>query len=86
MPDIDPNEYRLVIEGPGLSKFNAEGISETTGKKVRQLVLTLDDIKTKFKKHEVVSTIQCGGNRRGMLDEIKDQVDGFDLDTQVMHE
>lgn len=31
---------------------------------------SIDDLKTKFKKHTVVSTIQCGGNRRGEMNVI----------------
>lgn len=54
IPDIDPEEYRLVISGKGVKKEN--------GKKGKRR-FTLDDLKTKFKKHEVVTTLQCAGNR-----------------------
>lgn len=34
---------------------------------VRKLVWTVDELKANFKPHTVVSTIQCGGNRRGHM-------------------
>lgn len=48
VPDIDPDDYVLVVKGKGLKKHK----------------FTLDDLKTLFPKHEVVSTLQCAGNRR----------------------
>lgn len=48
VPDIDPEEYRLIIKGKGIKKTK----------------LTLNDIKTIFPKHEVITTLQCAGNRR----------------------
>jgi sulfite oxidase len=48
VPNIDAKEYRLTVSG--------EGVNET--------VFTLDDLKTKFPKHEVTTVIQCNGNRR----------------------
>mmetsp|Transcript_9427 Transcript_9427/g.34598 ORF Transcript_9427/g.34598 Transcript_9427/m.34598 type:complete len:574 (-) Transcript_9427:105-1826(-) len=54
VPDIDSKTWKLCVKG--------EGILETK--------LTLEDLKTRFKKHEVTSTIQCGGNRRSGLDQI----------------
>ena len=34
--------------------------------------LTLDDLKSKFKKHTVAAALQCTGNRRHELKEIKE--------------
>ena len=48
VPNIDPNEYTLTIEGEG----------------VRDTVFSLDDLKTKFPKVDVTTVIQCNGNRR----------------------
>ena len=48
VPDIDPEEYVLVVKGKGIKKHK----------------FTLQDLKTKFPKHEVVTTLQCAGNRR----------------------
>lgn len=48
VPDIDPEDYVLVIKGKGIKKHK----------------FTLDDLKRKFPKHEVVTTLQCAGNRR----------------------
>ena len=47
VPDICPEEYRLIIKGKGLKK--------------KKIVYTLEDLKTKFKKHEVITTLQCAG-------------------------
>jgi sulfite oxidase len=48
VPDIDPDEYRLIIKGKGVKKHK----------------FTLEDIKEKFPKVEVTTTLQCAGNRR----------------------
>ena len=48
VPDIDPADYTLTVEGAG----------------VTEVVFTLDDLKTKFKKVDVTTVIQCNGNRR----------------------
>ena len=48
VPDIDPDEYVLIVKGKGMTKHK----------------FTLDDLKSKFTKHEVVTTLQCAGNRR----------------------
>ena len=34
------------------------------GKGVKKKKYTLDDLKRRFKKHEVITTLQCAGNRR----------------------
>ena len=61
VPDIDPEEYRLIISGPGIKSDRKIG---KHGKKKGKRKFTLHDLKTKFKKHEVVTTLQCAGNRR----------------------
>lgn len=48
VPDIDEDEYELIVKGRGVKKHK----------------FTLNDIKTMFPKHEVVTTLQCAGNRR----------------------
>eukprot|EP00889_Picochlorum_renovo_P003723 jgi/Picre1/30753/NNA_006114.t1 len=48
VPDIDGNEYSFEVEGEGL----------------KRLSLSLDDLKSNFKKHSITVTIQCTGNRR----------------------
>ena len=48
VPDIDPKEYRLIVKGKGIKKHK----------------FTLEDLMTKFPKHEVTTTLQCAGNRR----------------------
>ena len=52
VPNVDINSYRLTISGLGIDG------------KDKKLSFTLDDLKTKFTKHEVITSIQCGGNRR----------------------
>ena len=54
---VGEDEYELDISGVGLSEDSK--------------TLTLSDIK-KFPKYEVVSTIQCGGNRRAEMKAVKD--------------
>ena len=48
VPEIDPKEYVLIVKGKGVKKYK----------------FTLEDLKTKFKKYEVYTTLQCAGNRR----------------------
>jgi sulfite oxidase len=48
VPVIHPKEYRLIVKGKGIQKKT----------------FTLEELKTKFKKHEVITTLQCAGNRR----------------------
>jgi sulfite oxidase len=54
VPDIDGKEYSIEVDGEGL----------------KRLSLSLDDLKSNFKKHSITATIQCTGNRR------KDMMDG----------
>lgn len=56
VPDVDPQEYELEICGRG----------------IKTIYLKLEDIKTKFKKHTITSTIQCAGNRRSELNSVKE--------------
>lgn len=51
VPEVDLATYTLSVGG--------EGLSEVT--------LTLDSLKTRFKKHKVTATVQCAGNRRADL-------------------
>lgn len=60
VPDICPEEYRLIIKGKGLKK--------------KKIVYKLKDLKKKFKKHEVVTTLQCAGNRREDLHDKEHQI------------
>ena len=56
VPEVDPKDYRLVIEGKGIKA---------------PIALTLEDLKTLFRKHTVTATMQCGGNRRGAFNDIE---------------
>lgn len=55
-PDVSAKEYELDVS-----------LEDGKGEKV----FKLDDLKTKFQKVEVTSAIQCGGNRRAEMNEIK---------------
>ncbi|KAK3736503.1 hypothetical protein QZH41_009389, partial [Actinostola sp. cb2023] len=55
VPAIDDNDYRLTLSGKG----------------VRDVSLSLMDLKHKFKKHTVVATLQCAGNRGNDMSKVK---------------
>lgn len=57
VPEVNPDEYELEVEGLTLDK---------------SCILSLDQIKNIFPKHTVTSVIQCAGNRRDALNEIKE--------------
>eukprot|EP00887_Chlorella_sp_A99_P003634 scaffold7.g3634.t1 len=54
-PDVDAAAYRLTVEGEGL----------------RTVKLSLEDLKTMFRKHTITATLQCTGNRRAELNPTK---------------
>ena len=55
VPVVDPNKYVLEVKGQGQEP----------------VYLTLDDLRTKFKQYTITATIQCAGNRRSELADIK---------------
>ncbi|PSN45459.1 putative sulfite oxidase, partial [Blattella germanica] len=55
VPEVDPETYQLEIEGIG----------------VKSISLSLDDLKKKFPKHTVTAVVQCAGNRRSEMSEVK---------------
>lgn len=55
VPVLDIDKFRLHVEGPG----------------TKPVSLTMEDLKTRFLKREVTTTIQCGGNRRGEFNQIE---------------
>lgn len=55
VPVVDTGKFRVIVEGLEGSK---------------PVSLSLEDLKRHFLKREVVSTIQCGGNRRSELDAV----------------
>ncbi|KAM4796025.1 sulfite oxidase, mitochondrial [Rhinophrynus dorsalis] len=65
VPVINPEEYQLVIEKP---HEKGEG---------KALNLSVNDLKTKFPRHEVTATLQCAGNRRTEMNAVK-TVKGLD--------
>ena len=56
VPQVDPDTYVLEVKGEGIDT---------------PLKISLRDLKTKYPKHKVTSTIQCAGNRRVELNRIK---------------
>ena len=50
------------------------------GEGLRTMELSLKDLQQIFKKHTVVTTLQCSGNRRHQLAEIR-PIKGLDWDT-----
>lgn len=63
VPHIEPAAYSLRIEGEGL----------------RHVELSLEDLKTKFKRHSVSAAMQCSGNRRHGMSQVK-KIQGLDWD------
>lgn len=55
-PDVTEKEYELDVEIEGY---------------MHEKLFSLNDLKTKFKKVEITSAIQCGGNRRAEMQVIK---------------
>ncbi|XP_024125527.1 sulfite oxidase, mitochondrial [Oryzias melastigma] len=60
VPQVDPASYQLQVEG-----LPGGGVT-----------FSLEDLKTRFPKHDVTATVQCAGNRRSEMDRVK-QVKGL---------
>ncbi|XP_015226029.1 PREDICTED: sulfite oxidase, mitochondrial [Cyprinodon variegatus] len=56
VPQVDPASYRLQVEGLPGG----------------ELSLSLEDLKTQFPKHTVTAAMQCAGNRRSDMNNIKE--------------
>jgi cytochrome b involved in lipid metabolism len=56
VPEVDPARFALTVEGEGL----------------RTVRLTLDELKSNFKKHTITATVQCAGNRRSEMKAVKE--------------
>eukprot|EP00471_Norrisiella_sphaerica_P010061 CAMPEP_0184494054 /NCGR_PEP_ID=MMETSP0113_2-20130426/27679_1 /TAXON_ID=91329 /ORGANISM="Norrisiella sphaerica, Strain BC52" /LENGTH=420 /DNA_ID=CAMNT_0026879609 /DNA_START=104 /DNA_END=1363 /DNA_ORIENTATION=- len=69
VPVVDPNTYKLRVQSDG----------EVAG--VRELNLSLDDLRKKFKKHTVTTTLQCAGNRRSELNALGQKTQGLCWET-----
>lgn len=61
VPEISPDDYELEIEIEGTNK---------------RKTLTLKDIKA-LPKHDIVSVIMCGGNRKSEMARVKPVTGGF---------
>jgi cytochrome b involved in lipid metabolism len=62
MPHVKEEEYFLTISGLGLP-YGGAGAEKA-------ITFTLKDLKTKFHKHTIVNSIQCGGNRRAGMNDV----------------
>ncbi|XP_063808681.1 sulfite oxidase, mitochondrial isoform X2 [Pseudophryne corroboree] len=67
VPDINPDEFQLIIEGPHEADQS------------KPLNLSLNELKTKFPRYEITATLQCAGNRRAEINAVK-PVKGLDWD------
>ncbi|XP_064618699.1 sulfite oxidase-like [Lineus longissimus] len=56
VPNVDAKNYKLTVSGLG----------------VKTMEFSLNDLKKKFKKHTVKATMECAGNRRAEMTEIKE--------------
>ena len=66
--------HQPLVEMPGvLLQLRIEGEG------LRHVELTLNDLKTKFKRHSVAAAMQCSGNRRHDMIEVK-KIQGLDWD------
>ena len=48
------------------------------GEVLKPLQLSVEDLKTRFKQHEIVSALQCAGNRRHIMRTLLKEVNGLD--------
>lgn len=55
VPVADPGQHTLAVDGLGMKPLN----------------LSLAELKSRFPKRVIVSTVQCGGNRRSDLDRVQ---------------
>ena len=69
LDEKDVDAYRLKISGKGLVGDDGNGVVE----------LSLEDLKSQFKHYSVVTTVQCAGNRRSEMSNVK-QVKGLSWD------
>ncbi|PNW83825.1 hypothetical protein CHLRE_04g217929v5 [Chlamydomonas reinhardtii] len=63
VPAVDTEHYRLQVTGEG----------------ARSLELSLSELQSRFRKHHVTATIQCSGNRRNEMSQVK-PVKGLEWD------
>jgi len=64
VPTIAESDYVLSIGGLGVQSDKSNEKGEA------RVVLKLSDLKSKFKRHTVVSSLQCGGNRRAEMNQV----------------
>jgi len=68
VPTIDPEEFRLDLCVN--RSEDDEDLSGPSQDDERTIKLSLDDLKTKYKRVSVTATMQCGGNRRSELNDV----------------
>ena len=58
---------------------NAENhVVKVDGEVLKPLQLSVEDLKTRFKQYEIVSALQCAGNRRHIMRTLLKEVNGLD--------
>jgi sulfite oxidase len=77
IPDnyITPNEFFFVrnhLPVPRVEEKDYRLEVQVEGKDEPLVSLSIQDLKTKFRKHNVIATIQCAGNRRSDMHKIKE--------------
>ena len=65
VPKIDGDAFSLTLKGSTSEKLGSEAN------------FSLRDLEEKFPKHSIVSTLQCGGNRRAQLEETGEKCQGL---------
>jgi len=76
VPVVDPQTFELIVEADeGVSSSSSSSSSPPSG--MRTLKLSLEDLKTKFPKHTVTTTLQCAGNRRSELNALGEKTQGL---------
>eukprot|EP00189_Rhodosorus_marinus_P013086 CAMPEP_0184738324 /NCGR_PEP_ID=MMETSP0315-20130426/1003_1 /TAXON_ID=101924 /ORGANISM="Rhodosorus marinus, Strain UTEX LB 2760" /LENGTH=549 /DNA_ID=CAMNT_0027205989 /DNA_START=781 /DNA_END=2430 /DNA_ORIENTATION=- len=76
--EITPNDLFYVRNHLPVPKVDAKDYKlEIVHRDGRSSALTLDDLKRKFKPHEVTATIMCAGNRRNEMNSIKTVKGGY---------
>ncbi|KAK3747546.1 hypothetical protein QZH41_004806 [Actinostola sp. cb2023] len=69
---VTPNELFFVRNHLPVPNLNEKDYRlEISGENMKPVILSLDELKTKYKKRTVTTTIQCAGNRRSEMNVVK---------------
>lgn len=70
-PRTDAETFYVRNHGP-IPSAPTDWVLEVCGEVHRPLTLSLEDLRQRFEEHRVVATLQCAGNRRAGLMEVRD--------------